>query len=459
MSPKFGTSGLRGLVTELTPVFVADYVAAFLKACPTGAGVMIGHDLRPSSEPIGKMVQDAVVAKGIDAVWCGAVPVPALALAASQAQVAAIMVTGSHIPSDRNGLKFYTADGEITKVDEANIIASLGQASKATTPGDATQRSDVGTQYMSRMRTAYADVLRGKKIGLYQHSAVGRDLMANLLTDLGADVICLGRSDVFIPIDTEAVSPELRAQLAEWASIHHCDAIVSTDADGDRPLIADQNGIVVPGDILGQITAASLKAKTVVTPVSSNTGVEALGCFNQVIRTKIGSPFVIKAMKKAVAAGYEANGGFLLGYTAHGPSAQISPLMTRDAVLPILAVLHAARESGVAQFAAAQPARFTATDRLEGVDPDQSKRFVAMIIKNVDARTAFVAVFSDHVSSVNTTDGVRITLASGRIVHMRPSGNAPEFRLYVDAESSTAAKTMLDTGLDALRDALSSDNS
>ncbi|EYB47298.1 hypothetical protein BU65_24160 [Escherichia coli] len=33
-----------------------------------------------------------------------------------------IMVTGSHIPYDRNGLKFYTPEGEITKADEQEIL-------------------------------------------------------------------------------------------------------------------------------------------------------------------------------------------------------------------------------------------------------------------------------------------------------------------------------------------------
>ena len=37
MPPKFGTSGLRGLVTELTPDLVASYVRAFVAACPQGS--------------------------------------------------------------------------------------------------------------------------------------------------------------------------------------------------------------------------------------------------------------------------------------------------------------------------------------------------------------------------------------------------------------------------------------
>ena len=58
MAPKFGTSGLRGLVVELTPDLVADHVRAFLSACPVGTGLFVGRDLRESSP----MLADVVIA-------------------------------------------------------------------------------------------------------------------------------------------------------------------------------------------------------------------------------------------------------------------------------------------------------------------------------------------------------------------------------------------------------------
>lgn len=48
MPPRFGTSGLRGLVSELTDALVADYTRAFLAACPHGGALWLGQDLRPS---------------------------------------------------------------------------------------------------------------------------------------------------------------------------------------------------------------------------------------------------------------------------------------------------------------------------------------------------------------------------------------------------------------------------
>ena len=131
MAPKFGTSGLRGLVVDLTPALVADHVRAFIAACDTGSGICLGWDLRPSSPDIAAAVMAAARGEGVDVIDCGAVPTPALALAAQARGAAAIMITGSHIPADRNGLKFYSKTGEITKDDEAAIKANLGRSPAA----------------------------------------------------------------------------------------------------------------------------------------------------------------------------------------------------------------------------------------------------------------------------------------------------------------------------------------
>ncbi|MFP3449658.1 phosphomannomutase, partial [Pseudomonas sp. SIMBA_067] len=81
-----------------------------------------------------------------------------------------------------------------------------------------------------------------KKIGVYQHSSAGRELYPLLFRALGAEVVCLGYSDNFIPIDTEAVGESDRKQAKVWSTEYKLDAIFSTDGDGDRPLLADENG-------------------------------------------------------------------------------------------------------------------------------------------------------------------------------------------------------------------------
>ena len=459
MPPKFGTSGLRGLVTDLTADLVGAHVRAFIAACPLGTGLWLGRDLRGSSPDIAGFVADAARAMGVDVTDCGAIPTPALALAAMQAGAGAVMITGSHIPADRNGLKFYTPEGEITKDHETAILAALGTASTGGS-GALHINSTAAQEYLDRYVSAYgARALAGLRIGNYAHSAVGRDLTAQVLVALGAEVIDLGRSDVFVPVDTEAVDPATRALLSGWATRHHLDAVVSTDGDGDRPLMADAEGQIIVGDILGQITAFSLGAAHVVTPVSSNTGAELGGAFARVIRTRIGSPFVIAGMEAhpGRTVGYEANGGFLLGFDATGPansgSGPLPALMTRDSLLPIIAPLALARAQNItlADLVARQPARFTAADRLQEVPTEASQALVQTLTTDASARRDFTAPFGADVTATDTTDGLRMTLVDGRILHLRPSGNAPELRLYVEASSRPEAEASLATGLDLLR--------
>jgi len=47
------------------------------------------------------------------------------------------------------------------------------------------------------------------------------------------------------------------------------------------------------------------------------------------------------------------------------------------------------------------------------------------------------------VKNINETDGFRITFVSEEVVHLRPSGNAPELRCYVEADSESRAEEML----------------
>ena len=58
--------------------------------------------------------------------------------------------------------------------------------------------------YISRYLDFFgADALAGLCVAVYEHSSVGRDVLRRILEGLGAEVISLGRTDIFVPIDTE----------------------------------------------------------------------------------------------------------------------------------------------------------------------------------------------------------------------------------------------------------------
>lgn len=469
MAAKFGTSGLRGLVQELLGEPARQHVRAFvqhlrnIRALKDDPHVHIGWDFRDSSPAIVADVAAALRGEQLEPVLCGTLPTPALAFAAITAGAPSIMVTGSHIPADRNGLKFFLPSGEISKQDEEQIAAlarrmpPTGPVMAAAAIAEAQQHTRSIALFTGRLQPILASrPLQGWSVGVYQHSSVARDLLVDILTAAGARCTPLGRSDSFIPVDTEAVSEATLQLLAGWSRDGRFDAIVSADGDGDRPLLADSGGQVVRGDFIGMITARFLDAGFIATPVTSNSGIESQ-ISARVERTRVGSPFVIAAMQQAVAegesrvAGFEANGGFLTATPFAFADGSIAALPTRDCFLPILAVLATAAKQGVGlrelQDKHALPC--AAAGRLQNVPVEAAARLLAELAADTRNIEALLGK-SGEVASVNTLDGVRAKLRSGGIVHFRASGNAPEFRCYVEEASELAAEKLLAESLAAV---------
>lgn len=447
---RFGTSGARGLVTAMTDSVCYAYTAAFLQTLPVEVRqVALAIDLRPSSPAIASACAAAIEATGRIVDYCGPIPTPALALYAESQGIPAIMVTGSHIPFDRNGIKFYSASGEITKEDEERIrSASVSVPSNGLVVTLPSTNGAARNGYLQRYLDFFPhDFLSGKKIAVYEHSSVGRDLLRELLERLGAEVISLGRTDAFVPIDTEAVSQTDIEQAQRWALEYSFDAIVSTDGDADRPLIGDEAGLWFRGDVTGILCAQYLGAQAVATTVNCNTAIDSCGAFANVHRTRIGSPFVIEGIERLLVdgtlpvVGFEPNGGFLVGSCIERQGRQLMALKTRDAFLPMLSLLAMAGERGgrLSALSAVLPARFTASDRLQEFPAERSRALIAALSGSFGVIESFLAGLCGKPLAIDETDGVRISLEGNEIVHFRPSGNAPELRCYAEAESSVRA--------------------
>jgi phosphomannomutase len=477
----FGTSGARGRVEAMTDRVCYAYTLGFLQhlfdsgALAAGGEVGIAGDYRSSSGRIMAACAAAVGDAGCRVRHLGRIPSPALAAFGIAQGIPGLMVTGSHIPDDRNGIKFNLPGGEILKEDEAGIRAQAVALPAGRFDASGQLRDGAGLghaeaaawdAYVARYLGFFpAGCLSGMRVGLYEHSSVARDLLGTILLGLGAEVTRLGRSAVFLPVDTEAIRPEDIRLAREWAAGGAFDALVSADGDGDRPLVGDERGEWLRGDIAGPLCARYLGIRALATPVSSNTAVDRCGWFERVLRTRIGSPYVIAGMQDLLAsgpgpvAGYEANGGFLTASDIVRDACVLSALPTRDAAVVALAILCLARERGqrVSALAAELPARYTHSDRIEDFPAEVSQARLAALTSGDPGRdcAAVEAVFGARfgpVAGLDTTDGLRIAFQSGEIAHLRPSGNAPELRAYTEADSPERAAEMNRVCLEVLGD-------
>ncbi|MCP1211021.1 phosphomannomutase [Devosia subaequoris] len=459
-SLKFGTSGLRGLAVELEGRAARQYTAAFLRHLAstgqTGMGqVFLGHDFRPSSRAILHDCAIAIRHAGLDAVDCGALPTPALALHAQARGCAAIMVTGSHIPADRNGLKFYSPNGEIGKPDEKGIVDWLDYGDiPDINVALANEADQARERYFERFTSFLPEnTLTGMRIGVFEHSTVARDLLGRVLRHFGAETVSLGRIDGFVPVDTESFNDPVFKRVPGWIAEYWLDAVVSADGDGDRPLLVDEKGQFIRGDVLGLLAARHLHAESVVTPVTSNSAIEDLDLFDKVVRTRVGSPFVIEAMKTATGAvvGFEANGGTLIGNGVSSFGGRLKNLETRDAIVPILSAFGESLRlrMTVSELIADLPLKHALADRLQNVPSDSSAAFLNRLRQDA----TYAARIFDRwgVSRHADIDGLQFWTQSGDMVHFRASGNAPELRCYVEANSLARAEELVTWGLEVAR--------
>ncbi|MNH18718.1 phosphomannomutase/phosphoglucomutase [compost metagenome] len=206
--------------------------------------------------------------------------------------------------------------------------------------------------------------------------------------------------------------------------------------------------------------AAALKIEAVAIPVSCNTVIASCGRFEKVNLTRIGSPYVIaefaelaKAFKRI--AGFEANGGFLLGSDIDLNGKPLAALPTRDAVLPALMLLAALGESKISSLVATLPRRFTHSDRIKDVPTACSQTILAEGKAEPQYLLVRLGFKNIGVAKVDTTDGLRMTLMDGSIIHLRPSGNAPELRCYAEAEDANKAKQIVEQVLSCIKKVVS----
>ncbi|MCW8932857.1 MAG: phosphomannomutase [Gammaproteobacteria bacterium] len=477
---KFGTSGARGLVSDMTDQVCYAYTQGFIQYIKKTqklikndvqiSSIALAGDLRNSTPNILNACARAIIDSGFQVINTGLIATPAVALYGLAHDCPAIMVTGSHIPDDRNGIKFYKLASEILKEDELiikdevitlsdDLFDSHGQFKDSENFLPAVDSTAL-EEYRKRYCELFPEnALVGKKIGVYQHSGVARELIVEILEKLGAEVVKLGYSEQFVPVDTEAVRKEDVGLARQWVVEHQLDAIVSTDGDADRPLISDENGQWLRGDIVGFLCAQYLQIDHIVTPVSSNTCVEESGFFVDVKRTRIGSPYVIEAMNYyiedhyAAVAGYEANGGFLLGTPIRKNGSLLSALPTRDAIVVLLTLLHSSVEQKISlsQLSAQLPQRYTYSDRIKDFAIEKSQQIISRYTKGTDEanRICIETDFPEfgQIKNINTLDGLRVTFDSGNIIHFRPSGNAPEFRCYSESSSINKARIINETAL------------
>ena len=276
--------GVAGEEVKLSADVAARIAYAFtcllaekLKKDKTALRICVGRDSRLSGEGLGKAVADAIADTGACVFDAALATTPAMFMSTVMPGFdmdGAIMITASHLPFNRNGMKFFTADGGLDKEDIADILETAEKAEREINrEKDENRRiasTDLMEEYAAYLRgliTAAlddrADCLSDMHIVVDAGNGASGFFSSEVLAPLGADVsgsLYLEPDGRFPnhapnPEDAEAMKSICRA-VAE----NEADLGIIFDTDGDRSAAVAPGGIpIARNEIIG--LAAALKAK------------------------------------------------------------------------------------------------------------------------------------------------------------------------------------------------------
>ena len=235
--------GIEGEHVNLTPAVIETIAKAFVAWLRKTSGVgtptiAVGTDCRLSGNDIKAAFVKGAVEVGANVVDCGLASTPAMFMTTINEQTkatASVMVTASHLPFNRNGLKFFTPKGGLDSKDIATILAIAESGDYAYS---GTQGSNTALDFMAIYSRHIADyICEGVNADDYAHPLQGMHIIVDagngnggffekILSSLGANT----EGSQFLTPDghfpNHIPNPEDKAAMASV-----CKAVESSNAD------------------------------------------------------------------------------------------------------------------------------------------------------------------------------------------------------------------------------------
>jgi len=434
----FGTDGIRGRVGQ--GVISADFVLrlgnALGRVLTERNGhrpvVVIGKDTRISGYMFEAALEAGLVAAGADVQLLGPMPTPAVAfLTRTLGADAGIVISASHNPHYDNGIKFFSADGE--KLDDATELALEAALETDFTTADsdrlgkAARGRDAVGRYIEFCKASVPRGfdLRGLKIVLDCAHGATYHIAPLLFRELGAEVVAIGAEPNGVNINDGVGSMHIDNLAAKVREVG-ADLGIAFDGDGDRVLMADDQGNPVDGDDLLYVLAPSWQRSgrlrgpvvgTLMTNFGLEQALERLGLPFQ--RSNVGDRYVHQAL---------VEGGGVLGGEASGHLLCLDRATTGDAIVSALQVLEVLRREG------------------------KSLRESLVGLTRVPQKTVNVRLAGVSAKVIVQSEGVQSALAAAQQAvkgrgraFLRPSGTEPVVRVTVEADTAELMQATLDS--------------
>ena len=350
----FGTDGIRGVPNKepLTMENILELGRAIAYIFKNGAArhkgkIVIGRDTRSSGYMLESALGAGITSMGLDVLYVGALPTPAIAFLAKDMRAdAGIIISASHNPYTDNGIKIFDKDG--FKLSDSiehkieNLMFSDELHNKFAEPeklGTIKDLSDAKSRYVVFAKKSFPKdmTLEGIKIVLDCANGAAYEVGHIIFEELGAEVILTGATPNGININDNcgALHPE---NIVELVKEHKADMGITLDGDADRVILVDEKGNIVDGDAIMAMIAIQLKMKnelkknTVVVTPMSNFGFGKVMKEHDIemVEAAVGDRYVVEKMRDS---------GYNFGGEQSGHIIFLDHTTTGDGIIAALQVL------------------------------------------------------------------------------------------------------------------------
>ena len=423
---RFGTDGVRGVaLRDITTHAVQLYARAAARELRCSLFV-VGFDTRESSTQLARAVEAGFIAEGVEVLWAGMCPTPAVAFFAEYCQAGAAVITASHNPYTDNGLKFFGEGGmKLTDEEELriqNTYELLMQSETAeianTGPGDVALDVDA---YEAHICASITEATTDVKIVIDCANGAMSEVAPRVFKKLG-----IAPSFIHCSPDGKNINEACGAahpeSLMKEVLRSNADIGIAFDGDGDRVIAVDGNGKVINGDELIALFALQLKARnalannTVAVTVMTNMGfhIAMKDAGINVITTPVGDRSILLALQEAKAClGGEQSGHII--FTQHATTGD--GLLAAVQLLSVLRSRQQSLQAASQEVMTALPQVLINVPILGGVTPQD------LLVEHRAAISEVEQLLGDQ----------------GRLL-VRPSGTEPLVRVMVEAQTSEEAQ-------------------
>lgn len=455
----FGTAGIRGLTNiELTPQFALDVVNAFSKLLHKKGKVAVARDTRYGALMLEQSVISGLLSNGIDAEDLGIVPTPTLAsYVVSTKCDGGIMITGSHLPTDRIGMLLLQSDGSCLPHFIEEELEEI-YFSRAWEKEERIKPEFIGTVVQSATaQFVHRDAIINK-ISKDAHSAIEKQkfrilldpcngtacgFIAGILTDLGCEALEINSEQAAIPSRKPEPKPENLHETVKAVVEKNCDFGAAYDTDADRVTFIDSRGNIISPDAVAGVFAKEIFSKEkgiCVTPINASALIEQICAkYNSKVEyCRVGAPAISEKLKSTNASfGYEETGKYFF-----------LPALWPDGLLATveLAAIMALRESSLAELIAEMPNYYQKKNAIDCTENKKSK-IMEKVVKEWGGRNE-----SDILKIVDV-DGIKKIYTDNSWLLIRASGTEPLIRVFSEALSSKRAEELLSFGIDIVKEA------